>query len=52
MSRGGTIMSVTDDTDIEIDISNGKKVKINLSIREWLIICLTITLVAYIKFTH
>lgn len=43
-------MSKTDD-DIDIEI-NGKKVKINLNLREWLVICLTIAFVAYIKFTH
>ena len=44
-------MSPTDETDIEIDITNGKKVKINLSIREWLIVCITIAFIAYVKFS-
>ena len=44
-------MSQTD-SDIEIEITNGKKVKVNLSIREWLIICVTIALVTYAKFRY
>ncbi len=44
-------ISADNSTDIEIDITNGKKVKINLSIREWLIICLTVAFIAYVKFS-
>ncbi len=51
MIVGGSNMSPTDETDIEIDITNGKKVKINLSIREWLIVCITIAFIAYVKFS-
>ncbi len=35
--------------DIDLKL-NGKRIRINLSFREWLVICLTIAFVAYVKF--
>jgi hypothetical protein len=39
------------DEDLEVELPSGTKVKVNLSIFEWLIICITIAFVAYVKFS-
>lgn len=39
-------MSQTDD-DLDLELPSGVKVKLNLTVIEWIIICFTITVVAY-----
>ena len=40
-------MSTTDDDDLNIELPNGTKIRLNLSVREYIVVCITVAIVTY-----